>query len=206
MERKQNKLECKLDEITNISQGSILTRIEDKSFGTSFETITMSELSYYNLQSDAAPVAKSVLVRDKNIEKCTFTKYHDIVIGLASGKAMVIKKERENKLVLSNFAVLRIKDENIVDPYYLCWVINENSSFSKKMTSLFQSSSRVFIILLSDLKEITISLPSIDVQRKIGRIYDLSRQITRLKHSKAELNKKIINQEISNLNKGELTL
>lgn len=166
----------------------------------------MSELSYYNLQSDIIPVPKCVLLRDKNIEKCIFTKYHDIVIGLASGKAMVIERERSDKLVLSNFAVLRIKDTDKVDPYYLCWVINEDSTFSKKITALFQSSSRVFIILLSDLKEITIDVPPIEIQQTIGQIYDLSRRITRLNHSKDELSKKIIYQQISNLNKGDLSL
>lgn len=190
----------KLSEIADISQGSILTRIEDKSSNEIYETITMAELSYYALQSDIEPQQKFVSLKSKNSDKCIFTQEGDIILGLTSGKAMVVDESRVSKLVLSNFALIRIKDRNLVDPYYLCMLFNESSMMSKQLASLFQSTSRVFIILLSDLKDVEIELPDIKKQQSQGKIYDLTRRLTRISRTKTDLKYKLITNQITNLN------
>ena len=190
----------KIAEIADVSQGSILTRIKSVgSNGVSIEALTMQELSYYCNQSDVIPVTNQIVVDNKRFNNCLISKEQDVIIGLSSGNAMVIEKDRTNKLVLSNFAVIRINDLNILDPYYLCWLLNEDRRVKAQLTSLTQKTSRVIIIPISTFKDVEIECIDIEKQRKIGVIYDLTRRDTRIKRQKAKLRNKILNEELSNI-------
>lgn len=190
----------KIAEIANVSQGSILTRIKSvNSKGVSIEALTMQELSYYCNQSDVIPMPNCVVVDNERFNNCLISKEHDVIIGLSSGNAMVIEKDRTNKLVLSNFAVIRINDLNILDPYYLCWLLNEDRRVKAQLTSLTQKTSRVIIIPISTFKDVEIECIDIERQRKIGAIYDLTRRDTRIKRQKTKLRNKILNKELSNI-------
>lgn len=168
-----------LQHIANIIQGNIPTRIET-TIGLSVETITMQELNYIANVSDDLPVEKNITIQGDKLESYSLTKEKDVVVGLSSGKAIVIESNRANKLILSNLAIIRIKDTEKVDPYYLCWFINSNKAAIKKMQ---QGTSAVSIIPLSMLKSFEVELLPIETQRTIGKINELKRQRDRLTHS-----------------------
>lgn len=168
-----------LQHIANIIQGNIPTRIET-TIGLSIETITMQELNYIANVSDDLPVEKNITIQGDKLKSYSLTKEHDIIVGLSSGKAIVIESNRANKLILSNLAIIRIKDTEKVDPYYLCWFINSNKAAIKKMQ---QGTSAVSIIPLSMLKSFEVELLPIETQRTIGKINELKRQRDRLTHS-----------------------
>ena len=98
-----------LQSLANIIQGNIPTRIEVTT-GQSIETITMQELNYIANVSDDLPIAKYITVQGDKIETYSLTKEYDVVVGLSSGKAIVIENNRAGKLILSNLAIIRIKD------------------------------------------------------------------------------------------------
>lgn len=165
-----------LQQLASIIQGNIPTRIEVE-FGKKIETITMQELNYIANISDDLPVEKYIIVQNDKINAYTLTKQYDVIVGLSSGKAMVIESNRTNKLVLSNLAIIRIKDINKLDPYYLCWFINNNKNTIKRMQ---QGTASVSIIPLTLLKNYDIPLIPIKIQQIIGKISELKRQRDRL--------------------------
>lgn len=181
-----------LQHIANIIQGNIPTRIET-TIGLSIETITMQELNYIANISDDLPVEKYITVQGDKLESYSLTKEKDVVVGLSSGKAIVIESNRANKLILSNLAIIRIKDTEKVDPYYLCWFINNNRSAIKKMQ---QGTSAVSIIPLSMLKSFEVELLPIETQRTIGKINELKRQRDRLTHSIETKKTDILTQQL----------
>ena len=181
-----------LQHIANIIQGNIPTRIEVSS-GQSVETITMQELNYIANVSDDLPVEKYITVQGDKLESYSLTKEKDVVVGLSSGKAIVIESNRANKLILSNLAIIRIKDTEKVDPYYLCWFINSNKAAIKKMQ---QGTSAVSIIPLSMLKSFEVVLLQIETQRTIGKINELKRQRDRLTHSIETKKTEILTQQL----------
>lgn len=181
-----------LQHIANIIQGNIPTRIET-TIGLSVETITMQELNYIANISDDLPVEKYITVQGDKLESYSLTKEKDVVVGLSSGKAIVIESNRANKLILSNLAIIRIKDTEKVDPYYLCWFINNNRSAIKKMQ---QGTSAVSIIPLSMLKSFEVELLPIETQRTIGKINELKRQRDRLTHSIETKKTDILTQQL----------
>lgn len=167
-----------LQHIANILQGNIPTRIEVAS-GQSVETITMQELNYITNVSDDLPTEKYIAVQSDKLKTYSLTREHDVVISLSSGKAIVIENKRAGKLILSNLAIIRIKDIAKVDPYYLCWFINNNKAKIKRMQ---QGTAAVSIIPLSILKSFDVAVLPIEAQRTIGRINELKRRRDRLTH------------------------
>ena len=181
-----------LKSIATIIQGNIPTRIEVPT-GQSIETITMQELNYIANVSDDLPVEKNITIQGDKLESYSLTKEKDVVVGLSSGKAIVIESNRANKLILSNLAIIRIKDTEKVDPYYLCWFINSNKAAIKKMQ---QGTSAVSIIPLSMLKSFEVELLPIETQRTIGKINELKRQRDRLTHSIETKKTDILTQQL----------
>lgn len=168
-----------LKQLASIIQGNIPTRIE-VSEGVSIETITMQELNYIANVSDDLPVEKHIVVQGDKLNTYSLTQNKDVVVGLSSGKAIVIDNKRANRLILSNLAIIRIKDTNLLDPYYLCWLINSNKAEIRKIQ---QGTAAVSIIPLSMLKSFDVTLVPIETQRTIGKIDELKRQRDRITHS-----------------------
>lgn len=166
----------KLADLAEIIQGNIPTRIEETD-GIPIETITMQELNYIANLSNDVPTKKHITVRDGKFDSYSLTKKNDVIVGLSSGKSIVIEESRVHKLVLSNCAIVRINDKNKVDPYYLSWYINNNTLAIKKMQ---QGTYAVSIIPLSILKSFEITLLPIEKQFLIGKIYELNRKRERL--------------------------
>ena len=165
-----------LQDLAEIIQGNIPTRIEVTT-GQAIETITMQELNYIANVSNDIPVEKYLTVQTGKLDLLSLTKTNDIIVGLSSGKSIVIEKNRSDKLVLSNLAIIRIKNTDKIDPHYLCWYINNNTAAIKKMQ---QGTYAVSIIPLSTLKSFEIELLPIEKQRLIGQIYELKRKRDRL--------------------------
>lgn len=189
-----------LQSLANIIQGNIPTRIEVTT-GQPIETITMQELNYIANVSDDLPVEKYITVQGDKIRTYSLTKKYDVVVGLSSGKAIVIESKRADKLILSNLAIIRIKDMSKVDPYYLCWFINNNRAEIKKMQ---QGTSAVSIIPLSMLKSFEVTLLPIETQRTIGKISELKRQRDRLTHSIETKKTDILTQQLMKIFEKEL--
>ncbi len=192
-----------LQHIASIIQGNIPTRIE-VDIGQSIETITMQELNYIANVSDDLPVEKYITVNENKLPTYSLTKKHDVVVGLSSGKAIVIESKRADKLILSNLAIIRINDSNILDPFYLCWFINNNNSALKQLKKLKQATTAVSIIPLNMLKSFEVTLLPIETQRTIGRISELKRQRDRLTHSIETKKTDILTQQLMKIFEKEL--
>lgn len=177
----------KISDFSEISQGSILTRIKTTDGGTMKNALTMQELSYYNNLSDSMGEPNIVQIDNKRMDGAYFAERYDVIVGLSSGKAMVIEQENVGKLILSNFVRIKIIDKNEVDPYYLCWLLNENQDIKRAITSLTQGSARVAIIPMAFIRDLEVKLLPIGLQRNIGQIHDLERKRIRIRRQKEEL-------------------
>ena len=184
-----------LEEIADITQGSILTRIKDAS-GTVFKAFTMQQLSYYINASDTPGLFNEIIVNNEKIGNLCIAKENDILVGLASGKAMKVSKEDDGYVVLSNFIRIRIKDIKKFDPDFICWIFNENPDTQKSFASQTQGSARVSIIPLSFIKCLNVDLIPFEQQKKIGRIYQLQKEKVKLVLKKEKIKSAIIGKEL----------
>lgn len=196
----------KLSEISSVSLGTILTRVnaETHDDAVTVETISMQEVSYFVGKSDINGEPLFSKIKTSKIGSCEFTKINDIVIGLTSRNAMVIDCSRANKLVASNFLKIRIHDTNLLDPTYLCWLLNENTEIRNYLETSKQGTAAVSVLKVQDIRELEVEIIPITQQRKIAKFYSNYLRKYRIDRRLAELylinNKSIANK----INKGDL--
>ena len=184
-----------IEEIADITQGSILTRIKDTN-GTTFKAFTMQQLSYYINASDTPGQFNEIRVNNDKIGNLCIAKENDILVGLSSGKAMKVSKEDDGCVVLSNFIRIRLKDVERFDPNFICWIFNENQDSQKYFASQTQGSARVSIIPLSFIKCLNVDLIPFEQQKKIGIIYQLQKEKVKLALKKEKIKSTIIGKEL----------
>lgn len=184
-----------LEEIADITQGSILTRIKDTS-GTIFKAFTMQQLSYYINASDTPGLFNEIIVNNDKIGNLCIAKENDILVGLSSGKAMKVSKADDGCVVLSNFIRIRLKDVESFDPNFICWIFNENQDAQKYFASQTQGTARVSIIPLSFIKCLNVDLIPFEQQKKIGIIYQLQKEKVKLALKKEKIKSAIIGKEL----------
>ena len=183
----------KLEKIGKLSIGWTLSRIEAKPGEgfQEFELFTMQELSKEIGNHDVNIQSQFIKVAEKRLKDLTLSKQGMVVIGLTSYKAFVITKDYENRVIPSNFAYLQC-DEGI-DPDYVTWYFNEHPQIQKQLTLTMQGSI-IRALSVQMLRELTIEIPPLSVQQKLGSIYRLKSQRQKLIHEKQKLEELLMNQ------------
>ena len=183
----------KLEKIGKLSIGWTLSRIEAKPGEDfqEFELFTMQELSKETGNHDVNIQSQFIKVAEKRLKDLTLSKQGMIVIGLTSYKALVITKAYENRVIPSNFAYLQC-DEGI-DPNYVAWYFNEHPQIQKQLTLAMQGSI-IRALSVQMLRELTIEIPPLSVQQKLGSIYQLKSQRRKLINEKQKLEELLMNQ------------
>lgn len=195
----------KLSELADISLGTILTRVnaEPHDDAVSVETISMQEVSYYVGKTDIKGDVLYSKIRGSKIDTCEFTKINDVVLGLTSRSAMVIDCSRANKLIASNFLKIRIHDTNLLNPTYLCWLINENRSTKNYFENSKQGTAAVSVLKAQDVRELIIDIIPMEEQIKIANFYMKYLEKYRVDKKLAELNFTLNKLIINRYYKGE---
>lgn len=195
----------KLSELADISLGTILTRVnaEPHDDAIEAETISMQEVSYYVGKTDIKGDVLYSKIKRSKIHFCEFTKINDIVLGLTSRSAMVIDCSRENKLISSNFLRIRIHDTNLLNPTYLCWLLNENQAIKNYFENSKQGTAAVSVLKTQYVREMMIEVISMDEQNKIANFYMKYLEKYRVDRRLAELNFTLNKIIINKYYKGE---
>ena len=182
----------KLEELGKLSIGLTLSRIEAKPGEAfqGFELFTMQELSKETGNNDVKIQSQFIKVSEKRLKDLTLSKQGMVVIGLTSYKAFVITKAYENRVIPSNFAYLQC-DEGI-DPDYVAWYFNEHPQIQKQLTLAMQGSI-IRALSVQMLRELTIEVPPLALQQKLGSIYRLKSQRQKLLIEKRKLEEKVMN-------------
>ncbi len=195
----------KLSELADISLGTILTRVNAEQHDNAIEaeTISMQEVSYYVGKTDIKGDALYSKIKGNKIDSCEFTKLNDIVLGLTSRSAMVIDCSRENKLIASNFLRIRIHDTNLLNPTYLCWLINENQTIKNYFENSKQGTAAVSVLKAQDVRELMIDVIPMCEQNRIANFYMKYLEKYRVDRKLAELNFTLNKMIINKYYKGE---
>lgn len=163
-----------------VTHGATLSRIRAKVYEkyNSYTVFTMQDLSretgQYGIRQE---IQKANICVDK-FDSSFLSKIDMVVIGLTSYKAMVIDEKQEGKLITSNFAIIEF-DKNKIDPFYFTWYFNEHSEIQKQLAIAMQGTI-IRALSIQMLRELEIHLPSLDIQRKMGKVYKLRKRKEKL--------------------------
>lgn len=129
------------------------------------------------------------------------TSRGEVIIGLSSNKAAVVTTKNENKL-LKNFFIKCEFDSNLLDPWYFCYFLNESREFKEAKTAGLIGATR--ILTVKEITKLSVALPSIEEQRKIGKVYRQLCRLNYLSRTRAETLNNVVLAIIDKALKGEL--
>lgn len=84
--------------------------------------------------------------------------------------AVVIKEDLKNTIVTAHYFILRIKDSSVL-PGYLAWYLNQKPA--QMYFDKHAGGTRIQVVNMQALGNLSIAIPSLEVQKKIVSLYDL---------------------------------
>lgn len=121
-------------------------------------------------------------------------KCGQVILDLVSGKAAIVTKANENKILRNTEARCDIVD-NTLDPWFLCYLFNESKELRNARTATLVASVRFLTVL--GLQQFLFPIPPLDKQKMIGNVYKNFCRLRWLKQRQDELSSMIILHSIS---------
>ena len=145
----------------------------------------LNRINYDNLSKISLPnIRQSQLLEKGNIlMKCRGINF----------SASIIDKNVQNTIATSHFFILKIKNQNII-PEYLAWFLNEATT--QKIIKLGVGGSYMQVLNKKFLENLEITIPSINIQKKIINLHSLGEQEQKLLIRKGELRSLLLNLQL----------
>lgn len=162
----------KIKEFCIINNSTISPKVDCEILYLDTSSITNNEIEgYQSFMLFKAPSRAQRKVQDKTIlYSCVRPNLRHFGI---------LKNPPSNLVVSTGFATLDVKDECVVDPYYLYYWLSQESITNTLHTIAQNAVSSYPSINPSDIGDLEIDLPPINIQRKIGAFLDsLDRKIS----------------------------
>lgn len=98
-------------------------------------------------------------------------KSSECIINLIKSKASPISKNNRDKCITSNFLQCEF-DEKVLDKWFFCYQFNEGKEIEQQIAMYHQGSTiSVKKLNVKIIGEISMKLPNIEKQKKIGELY-----------------------------------
>lgn len=189
----------KLEKLGKVNHGLTISRITAKPDEQQEEIplFTMQDLNIEMGNYDLKSEGKTVSVSQETFDKSLLSKKNVVVIGLTVHRAYVIENHHVGKIIPSNFAYIYL-DESKIDPNYFTWYFNEHPNIKRQLQIAMQGSMGIMALSVQMLRELEIDLPSIEIQRKLGKIYALRRRKEKALYEKYILERDLYKQIMIN--------
>ena len=191
----------KICEIAIIRTGLVLSR---KEASLDMDYYTYPAISLKNITEDGQILLTQIenYYAAEELKREYFTQDGDILLRLSTPYTAILITEKEtNLLVPSHFAIIRV--DKTVDPNYLHWWLAKNR---KRFYQMASGGTMMGTISAGYVSEISVDLPSLDLQRKIAKLSELEKREQQLLLLLSEKKKKLIDAIITKIinNKGEV--
>lgn len=187
----------KLEDVVRVRIGRNLSRGNEKN------DLTLVAYSYDDLIKDLDGAFLDSKTRSDTLDITHQDGYWsnpgEVIFSFVSSKAAIVSDLNQGKIINQNFAKLIIQEARL-DPSYLCYALNESYSMQKQMVVSMQGST-VPKLTPAILKELEISLPSIEKQQAIGQAYLFLRKRQALTRRQIELEAQLYLEVLKRLDK-----
>lgn len=183
----------KIADIGNVVHGVTLSRIEPKALEESeiYKLFTIQELNEEISMFLGKTEDKVIEVSKERFDSLYLAKDNMVIIGLTSFKAIAVTDKQIGKVISSNFAFIEL-DVNKIDPAYFSWYFNDHPNIEKQLQIAMQGTI-IRALSVQMLRELEIILPSLDVQKAIGKVYTLKKKKEKLIYEKNVLEEQLYN-------------
>lgn len=169
----------RIEEVAQVSAGTLVSRLKEDSQGTTYYLYDQyahakDQMKYLDYNHDYKPVTVS------DTKNLVFVERDDLIVNLSSCEVAYPDDEHVGFILPYNYCKIVINDANEVAPNYIRSWFNESPEARKQLHLITQGASLVKKLSIHQIKQLNITLPDIERQRLIGKIY-YSRQIIKFK-------------------------
>ncbi len=155
-----------------------------------------------NSTKDITETDELIRVSSKPIRSPFFLEINDILIvsrgsGHGSFRSSVFTSESKNVVASSSVHIIRITDVTVI-PKYVSLYLNSFDG-QKELMQIITGGSYIQSILVKNLSELKIPIPSIHIQKLIIALHENIKQQQQILDKKKEIKQNIINVTFTNL-------
>ncbi|MGE7771913.1 restriction endonuclease subunit S [Viridibacillus arvi] len=188
----------KLRECAEVTQGVFTNRIEISKLNEDSIQVQLVTLKEFNhlLGTDyriSQEKDRSIYVKKEKLKQDVLTDPESLVLHTLTQKVVWFPPAYRGLLLTNNFMKISFSTE--VDVHFMEWLFNEHPSIQKQI-ALFTEGSIIASLKLSNVKEIELVIPSIEKQRKIGRIAQLKKKKSALLKEKDTLEQVLLHHQL----------
>ncbi|MEH7049900.1 restriction endonuclease subunit S [Bacillus pseudomycoides] len=188
----------KLRECAEVIQGVFTNRIETSNLNEDSVQVRLVTLKEFNhlLGTDyriSQEKDRSIYVKKDKLPPNVITDTESLVLHTLTQKVVWFPQEYRGLLLTNNFVKIQFSTE--VDVHFMEWLFNEHPSIQKQI-ALFTEGSIIASLKLSKVKEIELTIPPIEKQRKIGRIAQLKKKKSTLFKEKDTLEQLLLHHQM----------
>ena len=166
---------AKISDVAEVQGGIVLSRKEAKTQEESYCSYKRLTLRAFDRTGSIHVSVLEDFYACESLDNALFTSKGDVVVRLLSPMHPVyVENNYENILLPSQFAVLRVKDREVIMPEYLrLWLAQK--SIQDRVLDL-ESGTAQKAVKIKTILNLDISIPPLEVQKKAVMIDTLSRR------------------------------
>lgn len=183
----------KLNEIASVRTGLVLSRKESKNSNDGYE---YRQLNLKSVSDNAIDLEHTIrFYATEELPNNYLTQTGDVIVKTSDPyTAVYIKEEYAGLVIPSHFVIIRV-DENVVLPKFIAWYLNKEQikkDFRMSCTGTLKQ------IKPSTIAETEIKLPTLERQKQVVELFDISQSeielLERLLEQKKTYYKALINK------------
>ncbi|UOB20897.1 hypothetical protein [Macrococcus armenti] len=169
----------RIEEIAQVSAGTLVSRLKEDPQGKTYYLYDQyahakDQIKYLDYNHEYKPVTLS------DTKNLVFVERDDLIVNLSSCEVAYPDDEHVGFILPYNYCKIVIKEDAEVAQNYIRSWFNESPEAKKQLHLITQGASLVKKLSIQQIKQLNITLPDIEKQRLIGKIY-YSRQIIKFK-------------------------
>lgn len=174
----------RIKEIANVSAGTLVSRLKEDPQGKTYYLYDQyahakDQIKYLDYEHEYKPVSVS------DTKNLIFVEQEDLIVNLSSCEVAYPDDEHVGFILPYNYCKIVIKEDAEVAPNYIRSWFNESPEAKKQLHLLTQGASLVKKLSIQQIKQLNITLPDVERQHLIGKIY-FFRQIIKYKQQQKQ--------------------
>lgn len=188
----------KLGDCTQLIQGVSVNRFETFDLNEDSLSVRLLTLKEFNETLGLSyrmshEKSTEVVIRKNKLTADLLTDTTSLIWHTLTQKVAYLPAIHSGLLISNNFIKIQFTDP--VDLWFLEWYLNEHPTIQKQITS-FSEGTVISSLKLSNLKELELALPSLEMQQILGKIAQLKKRKELLMKEKTELQQQFLHQSL----------
>ena len=186
-------MQCKIQDIAIVRTGSYIKELQESD-------VHYLQVNNFDKVNDKFILPKPTLELNNKIQKHLLLEGDILLAAKGTYNFCTVFHERMgNAVASSSFLILRIFDQSVVNPNYLCWILNREDSLAflkvNAIGTSIPSISKAFV------KDFAINVPPMHVQCKIVAISKLQQREQKISEKIFYLRNKLIQKRLVEITK-----